>query len=775
MTIATNAQPARFPCSPTQTQFIMFDAMGQGRTALNFAFRYRIDGPLRVEVLQQAFDVLLARHEILRTGFVADGGVTVQEVAPSVRGPVRMLDFSRLDEAAAEEAANQAGHDEAAQPFDLTRPPLVRLTLIKFGTVRFNLLITAHASVIDGWSLSILLSELGTAMAAFHAGAAPHLPDVEMHFGDYALWQAEMAKSNAFAGDLAFWRTELDGASTFAVPPTRAVPEARTYPSMTRGVWLPKAATDRVRADAQSRGLTFYQMALASLAAVLHRRTGAPEIVIGTQVSGRNDEDAEGIAGPLINAVVLRLSVSPDEPLSQLVAHAAEKSANALTHQSLPFASMVEAVAPVQATQRNPLYAINFALQAAFIHDDNADFKAYGPFEIHSLPSQSHNAIWDMNFGLVERPEGWRMSCEADGELFDAHFIDEILADWSKALVCVADQPELVVGELPVAGVSVPAVAASRIRPAPSVAATRSTAAVTAITAGRLPADDRVIIFNKRAAGVPVMALNVTSLYHGLASADPSRPFYDIQLPDDEPPKHFTPRAIQDLTTDAVRMIRRARPHGPYVLLGYCVVGTLALEAARRLREEGEDVPLVVMIDTWAPGYRERLPWYKKILRGAYVRRHNAKLDLARARRGEMTYAQVFEGLGLMAALRRFFRLPAPATAPTNALTEPHPHEWYLQPLYFAYHFHHPEAYDGRTLIFRAAEVCEGSMFPRDFGWSKILIGPNAIVDVPGEHHAALASPSPGLDAISGEMRRILAEIDAAHASPLPFGALRQS
>lgn len=757
----------RFPCSPTQMQFLMFDAMGQGPTALNYAFRYRIDGPVRIDVLQQAFELLIERHEILRTGFAAVSGKLVQEVSPLVHGRVQLHDYSHLTEAAANLKADEAGHAEAALPFDLQRPPLVRFTLLKIAPERFQLLITAHATVIDGWSLSILLGELGCALAAFHAGRAPELPAVDMHFGDYAMWQAEMSRSGAFNADMAYWKRELDGVSPFRLPPSRRVPDKRTYPSITRGIWLPKADTERARGLAQSRGATFYQVALAALAAMLQRRTGEAEVVIGTQVSGRNEEDAEGITGPLINAVVLRLAVSPDAALSQLLAQAAEKSANALAHQGLPFASMVEAAAPVQATQRNPIYAINFALQAAFIHDDNADFKSYGPFAIHSLPSSSNCAIWELNFGLVERPDGWRMSCEADGELFDAGFIDEMLADWGKSLSCFANQPGLTLGLLPVTG------AAVRDAPAPTPPP-KPVAAITELAASRLPADDRVIIFNKRAAGVPIMALNVTSLYHGLASADPSRPFYDIQLPDEDAPKRFTPRAIQDLTTDAVRMIRRARPSGPYVILGYCVAGTIALEAARRLRDEGEAVPLVVMIDTWAPGYREDLPWLAKRLRTAKVRLHQWKLDIRDIRAGKFGFGELMANIGRRqraALLRRIWSaLGLPESELVLANTD-HPFEWYLDQIHFAYRYHRPEPYDGRVLLFRATEVCEGSTFPRDFGWSAFLSGAYEIADFPGVHTAALSSP--GLDAIARDLGRVVADIDVAAAvSP---GLLRKN
>ena len=760
-----NGDAVRFPCTPTQTQFLAFDAMGQGATALNYAFRYRVDGPLRLDIVQRAFDLLVARHETLRMRFVTVGGQWEQDVGVGAQGRVTMLDLSGLNAAAAESACARAGQAEAAKPFDLAAAPLVRLGLIKLGDERFQLLITAHATVIDGWSLSLLLAEFGEAIAAFHAGAEPRLSDVEIHYGDFALWQAATAESGAFTDDQRFWARELEGVRAFRLTPARAVPAVRTYSALTRGIWLSKETTDRARAQAQARGTTFYQSALAALAAMLYARTGEPEVVIGTQVSGRNEEDAETIVGPLINAVVLRLSVGSGARLSELVAHVAAKSANALTHQSLPFASMVAAVAPREAVLRNPIYAINFALQAAFIHDDNAAFKSYGPFAIHSMPSEAHKAIWELNFGLVERPEGWRMSCEADGDLFDAAFIDAALADWSKALAAIADMPEMTLGDvLPIAGGSMSAPSQEPVR------MSKPLAAVTELSVSRQAPDHRVIIFNKRATGVPIMALNVTSLYHGLASADPSRPFYDIQLPDDEPPKRFTPRSIGDMTSDAVRMIRRARPHGPYVLLGYCVAGSLALEAARRLREEGEDVPLVVMVDTWAPGYREDLPVVQKMLRGALVRQHHAKLDLERVRRGELTYRQVMANMGIGAAVRRWLGLPAAAGAD---VAEAHPHEWYLQPIYFSYRYHRPEPYDGRVLILRAREVCEGRMFPRDFGWGSILKGPWEIADFPGQHHAAFSSP--GVDTFGAEIRRVLVDVDEAQPAEGAFGFLRTS
>ncbi len=765
---------AVFPCSPNQIQFLALDKLGAGRTALNFAFRYQVNGPLQLPLLQQAFDRLLQRHEILRTCFSRAGASWQQDVLAAVSVSISAVDLSHLSAEAAELEALELGRRDAERPFDLTRAPLLRLSMLRLDAQRHILLFTTHAAIIDGWSIGILVAELGRLIAGIASGREPDLAPVEIPFGDFARWQQAVSAGGGYADDLKYWSAELQGIQEFRLPATKPVPTQRAFPSVTRGILLDQALTGQAAAFARQRGVTFYHIALAALTSVLYAQTGSAEIVLGTQVSGRTDQDAESIVGPVLNPLVLRMPMTDSPTGASLIAHAQRVSSEALLHQSVPFATVVEAVAPGQRRQRNPLYAINFALQAAFIHEDTIQARDNGAFAIHSLPSASYAALWDLNFGLVERPNGWRMSCEADGDLYTSETIDALLAAWSGALHDVVAKPDQVIAAPavllreaapPHAGHAVDRLSKPPMRDVhtlPHVA--RKPAARLAVSRPDF-IGDRITIYQPQATGLPVMALNVTSLLYPLATFDPERAFYDIQLTDDVAPAHLEPRAIGDLAADAVRLIQQARPKGPYVLLAYCVSGAVAMEAARQLRAQGAAVPLVVLIDTWRPGFREDLSRFDKRLRRISFLLFRFSLDRERVRSGTMSWLQAIKRLRLLAPLRRLLWLkPLPADYDGY---ERHPNEWYIDQIHHGYAYHRPPVYQGQVLLLTAAKICQGRLFPTDLAWTSHVSGGLEQRKVPGEHEDVLKEPA--VSVIGAELQALLAKLEGEARSKVPF------
>ncbi len=113
----------------------------------------------------------------------------------------------------------------------------------------------------------------------------------------------------------------------------------------------------------------------------------------------------------------------------------------------------------------------------------------------------------------------------------------------------------------------------------------------------------------------PIIAFENTMSYYNLARRiGTDRPFLGFQLFDPSNPRSLTHRNMNEIAADYVRLIREARPHGPYILFGLCVAGVIAYEAAQQLRQAGESVPLVVMADTWLPGYIKSLPFIRRFL-----------------------------------------------------------------------------------------------------------------------------------------------------------------
>ncbi|WP_128809168.1 non-ribosomal peptide synthetase, partial [Xanthomonas translucens] len=147
-----------------------------------------LHGELDLPALQRALDRIVARHQALRTTFVASGDSAIQRIAPPEVGfALDCIDLRHAHDPDAD--AQRLAKQEAHAPFDLEQGPLIRGRLLRLDEHRHRLLVTMHHIVTDGWSIGLLLRELGALYAAFVQGQPDPLPPLPIQYADYTLWQ----------------------------------------------------------------------------------------------------------------------------------------------------------------------------------------------------------------------------------------------------------------------------------------------------------------------------------------------------------------------------------------------------------------------------------------------------------------------------------------------------------------------------------------------------------------------------------------------------------
>jgi hypothetical protein len=204
-------------------------------------------------------------------------------------------------------------------------------------------------------------------LAALHAGHDPQFPDVDLHHGDYALWKEEFLASGALDRARAHWRRELQDFSRFDVPGDRPRPQQRRFQGVIRSILLPVAVSDRLTAAAKAQGVTLFSVAAAGLAMALQAATGQTRVAMGTQMSVRDQQELEGVVGPLLNTVILRLDVPPNSTIASVTAQCGAKLSDAIEHLHVSFEEMIEMAGEVSDADRPPLCTVNFALQQSFV------------------------------------------------------------------------------------------------------------------------------------------------------------------------------------------------------------------------------------------------------------------------------------------------------------------------------------------------------------------------------------------------------------------------
>src|SRR5262249_39266972 len=156
---------------------------------------FRIRGQLDVDMLRRALDSLVQRHEALRTAFFDVDGEPFQVVTDEARLATTVTRWGGQGQG--EDIQRRLLDAEARRPFDLSRAPLVRSTVVQLGAEDFLLLLTLHHIVCDGWSMTIILSELAELYTAGVLGRAPALPALACRYVDYSRWEARQEGSLA--------------------------------------------------------------------------------------------------------------------------------------------------------------------------------------------------------------------------------------------------------------------------------------------------------------------------------------------------------------------------------------------------------------------------------------------------------------------------------------------------------------------------------------------------------------------------------------------------
>ncbi|CAJ7199040.1 non-ribosomal peptide synthetase [Burkholderia pseudomallei] len=319
----------------------------------------RLDGPLNREVLQRALNRIVMRHEALRTCFVREEGEPIQVIQPHADLTVSYHDLREAEQS--EQRAKDLSQAHASAPFDLSRDLPVRVLLLQLEDEAHVVQVVMHHIASDGWSVGVFLQELSALYGSFIAEQGDPLAPLPLQYADYAAWQRRWLASGQLEKQGAFWQTNLSGAPTLLELPTdRPRPPKQSHAGASVEVKLGAALSERVKRLSQRHGVTPYMTLLSSWAAVLSRLSGQEEVVIGSPVAGRNRTEVEALIGFFVNTLALRLDLSSEPTVGELLKRTKAQVLSAQAHQDLPFDQVVERVKPPRSTAHPPLFQVMF-------------------------------------------------------------------------------------------------------------------------------------------------------------------------------------------------------------------------------------------------------------------------------------------------------------------------------------------------------------------------------------------------------------------------------
>jgi amino acid adenylation domain-containing protein len=454
--LEVQARGADLPLSYAQERLWVLEQLEDAGSAYNIAGVVRLSGALDVAALERSFAALVDRHENLRTRFEEVAGRPVQVIDGPGDFRLAKEDLSGLGEDEGATAASRRAAEIKAEPFDLARGPLLRASLLKLSAEEYVVVAVMHHIVSDGWSMRLLVHELGALYAAFCANRPSPLGGLPVQYADYALWQRGWLQGEVLAKQIAYWRRHLDGApAALELPTDRVRPAVQSFRGAAHGFALPAELTRGLSELARREGATPFLVLLAAFQVLLSRWSGQDDVVVGTPVAGRTHREVEGLIGFFVNMLALRTKLSGDPSFRELLGQVRETALGAYAHQDLPFEKLVEELQPVRDLSRRPIFQVminSFRDETLSSLEETPSSLTLPQLKVSALSSGEVSARFELMLRLRESAHNVMCRFEYATDLFDGATMERLAGQFRNLLEAIVVRPEAAVSELDVLG-----------------------------------------------------------------------------------------------------------------------------------------------------------------------------------------------------------------------------------------------------------------------------------------------------------------------------------
>jgi amino acid adenylation domain-containing protein/non-ribosomal peptide synthase protein (TIGR01720 family) len=426
--------------SSPQRRLWFVDRLAEGTgTAYAIPTVLRFEGELDTAAIEAALNDVIARHEVLRTTIPTVDGRPHQHIRQVLRLPLPVMDIEA-------EAFDQRLRSLALEPFDLAEGPMIRAFLFRAAPEDHRLVILQHHIVSDGWSIEILVRELGLNYAAAREGRTATLPPLRVQYADYAAWQQQWLGDDTLAGSLGYWVDTLRDCQPIELPIDRPRPAVLGTRGRHLHFSVDPDVTTALRRLALERKTTLFSVLLAGFDILLARYSGQTDIVVGTAVANRPHPELEGMLGFFINMLVLRTDLSGDPDARAVIDRVTRTTHDAFAHQDVPFDRIVGALDIPRDSARSPLFQVLFVLQTA-----NSAAAPEFP-DLHTtltVEADYDVAKADLTFSLQETADGLAGRVEYNTDLYEEATVARMVGHYARLLHAIAAAPDTPMARLP--------------------------------------------------------------------------------------------------------------------------------------------------------------------------------------------------------------------------------------------------------------------------------------------------------------------------------------
>jgi amino acid adenylation domain-containing protein len=439
------SQPSVFRQSFAQQRLWFLDRLSPGSSAYNNPSVMRVDGELDIDLLQASIDVVVDRHEVLRTVF-ADGqdGYPVQIVRASGSIQLALIDLTLLDEEVRHQQLVELVSRDAQGSFDLQRGPLLRLTVARCSVRSHALLFNWHHIITDAGSLAVFIGELGETYRALTENRPSRLATPTLQYADFANWEQQNLHDAVLTGEIAYWKGKLAGASLALALPRHAGAARGTLGLCERINLRISGQTAAALMDlAKANKCTLFIVCLAAFKLLLSRHAGEADIVVATPISGRFRQELEPIIGFFINTLAMRTDLTTAGSFLEVLELVRITAMDAYANQQVPIERLARDISWKNVGVTAALFDVSFVLENRVRSID-----VFPGTTVTPLRRGLQDAKFPLSLSMREVEDGIDCEWEWARDVFDDSAIRDMTVHFGTLLDNIATGPGKPLGQL---------------------------------------------------------------------------------------------------------------------------------------------------------------------------------------------------------------------------------------------------------------------------------------------------------------------------------------
>ncbi|WP_308722804.1 non-ribosomal peptide synthetase [Paenibacillus polysaccharolyticus] len=418
-----------YPLTSAQMRLYFLQQLNNG-TAYNIVEGFIIKGVLDKERFKNAINYMIERHEILRTSFelLEEAGVVQVVHDPNQVQPI--LKWHKSDQDTL----------DSSHVFDLSKAPLFSSQVIETDQHQFMVKFEFHHIIFDGISIQPFIQDFVDLYNEVKV-----LKPLEIQYKDYALWQQEYMQTEPYEQQEKYWLERLSGdLPVLALPTDFSRPLVKSFNGQLLRFEANPKLSSRFLKLCQDTGITLYMGLIGLFGMTLYRYTQQNDILIGTPVAGRQQEELEDLIGMFVNTMVLRMKPVGTTSFRDLALEIKNDVIKMLEYQDVPFEQLVEKLNIERDTSRNPIFDVMFALQ----NYDEARVETEDHVEILPYNVKSENSKFDLTLFAWEENEHISFALEYSTELFEMQTMDRLSKHLLNLMSEITAYPDRSIGTL---------------------------------------------------------------------------------------------------------------------------------------------------------------------------------------------------------------------------------------------------------------------------------------------------------------------------------------